>query len=660
MQTTKINFSGQLRNTDVHPTYQIDQISHDQTMTACAHKSVTFYIALDNQKCFHFKRLLKKSISQEDLNLKYDLHNKRRERFLSDRLQRLKARHYQLQYRKMLMSHKFKLMRLKLKSKLEFAQSMAWIRRSAFLQSNIEKWTSRIEHVQNVALIQKFKTLDTLGQVVSNSLMEVIGHESQDTLENAPEFDQEENYEDFNLEIYHPKNLFRFLSEVNIAAKAQSSKSLDPEEFLTLDELSYMDLLSLLPSINRFTLRELDIVEILANAQIRHDLCFDPTLKFKSNIEEGATGDQKRLEISEYWMEVSHEFKQEQFYRVPLFLHEVKVIISELLPKSDAVDAEISEWIDVKLVYQQLNYGVFNPFSTIENLGAIMKRHCAPIRDNAINSMIEISKSGDFSKTLQELFQTLELMKLDYANYQMNRLRPFVIEKAIEFEWRWFKDRVDCEIIGLDATARWIASFGIMEGQLDTRGRLLKYFLELIISLPTLALEEIPETLSLDYERLRSFHSDLQDIGIISCLLLVSKQLVGANWSTKIEENIKLRLKVLLNDEETTVEHLVLDLKNTIETSRDKLLTESEASIISSMVGKYLNSEDTLYKLMLTRVTGNLTNIINGNTFDDHILQKHGLSAFSKEILDLGNKCKELFMFHWDVYHELYNSILQN
>lgn len=130
-------------------------------------KSVSFYIALDNHKCTHFIKHSKKPIGEKDLMAKYALHYKRREKFMLDRIQRLRARHYQLQYRKMIMSHKSKLMRLKLKAKIDYAQSKASIKRQALLQSNIEKWTARVEYVQHVALIQKFKKLNTLNHVLS-------------------------------------------------------------------------------------------------------------------------------------------------------------------------------------------------------------------------------------------------------------------------------------------------------------------------------------------------------------------------------------------------------------------------------------------------------------------------------------------------------------
>lgn len=512
---------------------------------------------------------------------------------------------------------------------------------------------------RNVALIQKFKKLNSLNQVLSDSLLEILDHNSSSTL-NVPELNAEnfEESEDDRLPLLSPKNLYRFLCEENVAETAIQSKSLETDKFLELDELSFMDLLPLLPSVNRFALRELDIVEILSSAQTRHDLYFDPTLKFKPNTDTDS-GESKIEANAQYWAEVSNELAQGHYYRVPLLLHEVKTILSELLPKTDEIVSEISEWVDVKLVSQQLSHGVFNPFSTIDRIGAILLKHCAPIRDETVKEMVETCKSGDFGITLKHLFDILELMKLDYANYQMNRLRPFVIEKAVEFEWRWFKDRVDCEIIGLDATAQWMAAFGTPSEDINTRDLFLNSFLELIISLPTLTYSDIPETLALDHNRIRSYHSDMQDIGIISCLQMVLKQLLGKACTKEILEKVKERQQILLNDEEATVEHIVLDLKNIVQAARGSKLTESESSILNSMVSKSLDSSDALYNLIITRIKEHLIIIINGGSLDDSLLQKHGLLLFDKEITTLGNKCKQLFIFHWQVYHELYNSILQ-
>jgi hypothetical protein len=93
-----------------------------------------------------------------------------------------------------------------------------------------------------------------------------------------------------------------------------------------------------------------------------------------------------------------------------------------------------------------------------------------------------------------------------------------------------------------------------------------------------------------------------------------------------------------------TIQHLVIDLQNLIETTRGSALTQSETFILTSMTRKSLDSNDALYNLILTRGKGHLSAIINGDLLDESLLLKHGLLSLKKEIEILGNKCKQFLI----------------
>ncbi|KAJ3026203.1 UNVERIFIED_CONTAM: hypothetical protein HDU68_006077, partial [Siphonaria sp. JEL0065] len=119
----------------------------------------------------------------------------------------------------------------------------------------------------------------------------------------------------------------------------ERNKSLPVKMLDMLDESDYMELVPLLPPITRFTLRELDMDEILLNPQLRHDLYFDPNLQFKPNTD-GERGTAKRLKTQQYWDKVTQEILNKETYRIPLLVHEIKQIVKELLPYSQATHAE--------------------------------------------------------------------------------------------------------------------------------------------------------------------------------------------------------------------------------------------------------------------------------------------------------------------------------
>ncbi|GAA5930338.1 hypothetical protein JCM1841_005878 [Sporobolomyces salmonicolor] len=63
---------------------------------------------------------------------------------------------------------------------------------------------------------------------------------------------------------------------------------------------------SLVPPITKATLHELDLHEVMRNAQLRHDVVFDPNLMFRPNYD-GERGERKRVAAEQYWTTVSRE-----------------------------------------------------------------------------------------------------------------------------------------------------------------------------------------------------------------------------------------------------------------------------------------------------------------------------------------------------------------
>ena len=177
------------------------------------------------------------------------------------------------------------------------------------------------------------------------------------------------------------------------------------------DDFTYLELLNLLPPVTRFTLRELELDEIITNAQLRHDMVFDPDLQFRPNTE--TDDDQDRdSKTSLYWDEVESEVKQGQLYRIPLLLSEIKAIIIELVPNGLEIKPEIEAHIDVKLITQEIQHKVFNPMGLIEYISGIMKTNCAPIRDVLVDAMVVACSEGKFVDSIRKCFDILEHMKL--------------------------------------------------------------------------------------------------------------------------------------------------------------------------------------------------------------------------------------------------------
>ncbi|KAJ3003788.1 hypothetical protein HKX48_001557 [Thoreauomyces humboldtii] len=478
-----------------------------------------------------------------------------------------------------------------------------------------------------------------------------------------------------------------------------------------MEESDYLQLLSLLPPITRFTLRELELTEILSNAQLRHDLYFDPELQFKPNLD-GEKGDQKREAGDIYWTEVEAEVRDGgHLYRLPLLLYEIRCIIIELLPYSQDRREEVDRNLDIQLVAQQIEHGVLNAVGLVTYLAELLKANCAPARDDLVDAMVEECKGGNFVKTLRQCFEVLELMKLDFANHQLHRIRPYVVEHAADFEWRWFKDQYEMAAIKLDDTKSWISaalarhnagltaapapgatiapSAPLNPQHLHARATLHLISQSHLLSLPTPPIP-LPETLRMDVSRLVQYYNDWQDVTIMAALLVLFKQACAPKPATAAQlDSMKRVLWVLLNDHETSMTHVTLQMCKTAGDVRGRVFSDREREMLTGLVESTLQPESRLYEVIRSRVgnvverlvlaapeTATANNATAGaagsdgkpqqqqqqqqpTTVTKQDLAKVGLAELEDEVTELGDRVRRLVAHNWGVYAGVYAGVLE-
>ncbi|CAK5284199.1 unnamed protein product [Mycena citricolor] len=277
------------------------------------------------------------------------------------------------------------------------------------------------------------------------------------------------------------------------------------------------------PPINRHTLKELDLDVIIRNPQLRHDLLFDPGLQFRP------TSTRRKTERAEkYWVAVTCELESgctcvsfdvhgkphptvcacahvstpssnpiiafsptlnvatlRMPSRVRILLEEfLQVILLVIQPMSGCVQAPPSQdrreehcvqteylrsVFDPALIEQELAHGVFDPSSLFRAIGLTLQGHCAPMRDQAVEMMVQLAQScspggngtkADAVKAVRMCMDILELMKLDIANHQLQTLRPFLLRTSGQFELRSFTQRSSpsSERCCFQKTRRWLTS----------------------------------------------------------------------------------------------------------------------------------------------------------------------------------------------------------
>lgn len=250
----------------------------------------------------------------------------------------------------------------------------------------------------------------------------------------------------------------------------------------------------------------------------------------------------------------------------------------------------IAQTLDPNVIAQELQRGVLDVSALITFMGSILKLHCAPMRDEAIEKMVKVvCVDHDIGKGLRLCFEILELMKLDIANHQLRSTRPYLVETAVDFEVRWFKEQIEQGKMSVAKTTAWLQqslSAVDREGQkqLNTVSQAFNDgLLRLVFDIPgsvqllpssstTLASPSssslnntfasyYPETFQFDAYRMMTFHNDVADLTIVYMLLLLFRQLccspledgatVPASISTIAQNQLKAvkgEIWCLLND----------------------------------------------------------------------------------------------------------------
>jgi hypothetical protein len=296
------------------------------------------------------------------------------------------------------------------------------------------------------------------------------------------------------------------------------------------------------PPITKSTLSELDVTKIIHNSKLRHDINFDPDLHFRPNVE-GDKGRRKQERSDSFWRTLRDQLTQfvvdrDEFYAhcgsgddwcLPVLLKTVKEILETLVPQRDR--EFLDEGLNVDLLMQQFHRGVLDLEKLAEWLSGVLKSHCAPMRDEEVDTMVNLIKAGNRDNDLdklvlgmRELLSVLEHMKLDVANHQIRCLRPVLIQDTVHFEQRCFYKKLHYGRMSVDGSASWYQkakerysanpprSFGEMSVLFEGMSRLV---------LPSSVGTRIPETFQLDHERLLKLRADMLDtINLDICMRL--------------------------------------------------------------------------------------------------------------------------------------------
>ncbi|KAF2153044.1 Tcp11-domain-containing protein [Myriangium duriaei CBS 260.36] len=324
------------------------------------------------------------------------------------------------------------------------------------------------------------------------------------------------------------------------------------------------------PPITSDSLSELDIARIINNPKLRHDVNFDKELHFRPNLD-GSRGRQKLRAADDYWKALVAELTlytavgaklracttthDAEYWtrmmsssqkRLPVMFETIRNILKTLVPERD--QPAVAERMDVAMIMQEISKGLFDMMSLAQWLSTLLKAHCAPMRDEWIDQMVGQVQKGIESNCqkriiagLRQLLGILEAMKLDVANHQIRHLRAVLIEDGVNFQQKYHLTRMHYGRLDTARARRWFFREHSRHLTSNAQPDKVRVFIAALFKalLSQSSVSSLPETFSLDSDRLRAMRADLHNLIYLEICLDVFDSALESSVSEEVRNKAR-------------------------------------------------------------------------------------------------------------------------
>jgi hypothetical protein len=270
------------------------------------------------------------------------------------------------------------------------------------------------------------------------------------------------------------------------------------------------------------------------------------------------------------------------------------------------------------------------------------------------------------------IYQLVENMKIDMANFFINLYRPSIIRGTIENERKKFADFLELEYRlhedGLRATRAWLARHQV--GVRDPATVIAKAFGEILC---WKAKEPWPETLLEDVERLQKLCKSLERIGIVGGVVLELGKAchkIFKNPPPRLRQIFSRYMKVLITEEETVDEKkqqacLEKAAEKAVEATEQvalkyvqRSLTQEERKLIYDSVVSVADPQHNFRNLITRRTRDHAEEIILAAN-DYHTAVPSTLSSVTYEVAVLVSNFYRVVVHNQACFAELYRDIIE-
>ncbi|KAJ9601070.1 hypothetical protein L9F63_000805 [Diploptera punctata] len=418
----------------------------------------------------------------------------------------------------------------------------------------------------------------------------------------------------------------------------------------------------------------------MKNMVLAHEIAVDKNFKLEK-LEPPENSLHKQVEETvhkAFWSILDEELKEDppNYTQAMILLEDVKKNLNSLLlPQHTKLKEQISEILDADLIRQQAEKGVLDFQHYAQYVISVMGKMCAPVRDEKIR---ELTQTRDVISMFKGILETLDLMKLDMANFAIDIFRPDIIANSVEYEKKKFAEFLNVQTDGLQYTRKWllrhltkVGGYGKYPSIEDksavhnmTVCILGEAYLELLDwdnSNP------YPETIEMDKTRFDDLGNEYWQLVVTGTVLLVTVSTAHslqeiAVFKNKLKEHLIVLLQGIFTNrrlEESIANISEQVLKEVTEISDTHCLGIDDGTklLIKGQIMDIIKEDHKIRKLVCTRARKFLLQTITSPTAAPLRIPP-GLSSLQTELTSLTGQFLRLVSHNRAVFGEYYTDIV--
>lgn len=291
-----------------------------------------------------------------------------------------------------------------------------------------------------------------------------------------------------------------------------------------------------------------------SNRILTHELAIDKEYKLEEDKAKSELRDQVYRSICEN-MKLGFESGHGARWTVSA-AENLREKLLRMLKPGNSMYTLINETLDLDHINQQCQAGVFSYEGFFNFMANILPKLCAPFRDQEVkvltdellgNAVSDVSSAGSDELTVMtnKLFNLLRMvdkLSLDYSNFMLMNAAPALIRESAGYEQRLFAKDLASGQISLERTRRfWRNAEAALSAEADRRDPeavtrpedrptarqiYTKGLVDLAVAQGALRNEDVPETLALDFARLKKVRASALRVAVIGAIFLTAKNLL--------------------------------------------------------------------------------------------------------------------------------------